>query len=123
MAEIVGISEESLTAQGMERLENWAVWAGKGECAMVLRHFYPRRAAVCGNYKSTETYDDPDDLIKIEIDEADALAVDKALCRLADHLRNAVKNRYFGRPKFINLDKETLDNWVCQAARELMSRS
>lgn len=61
MAEIVGISEESLTAQGMERLENWAVWAGKGECAMVLRHFYPRRAAVCGNYKSTETYDDPDE--------------------------------------------------------------
>lgn len=121
MAEITGLSEESLTAQGIERLENWAAWAGKGECAMVLRHFYPRRAAVCGNYKSSEIHDDPDDLIRTEPDEEDALAVDKALCRLADHLRNAVRNRYFGRPKFINLDQETLDNWVCQAARELMS--
>lgn len=121
MGEITGLADESLTAQGLGRLNNWAAWATKGECAMVLRHFYPQRAAACGNYTSTEIYDDPDDLIRIEINETDALAVDKALCRLADHLRNAVKNRYFGRPKFINLDKETLDNWVCQAARELMS--
>ena len=122
MAEITGLSEESMTAEGLARLENWATWARKGEVAMVMRHYYPRRAAVSGNYKAPPGInDETDDYIRDEIDEEDAAAVDKALCRLADHLRNAVRNRYFGRPKFINLDQETLDNWVCQAARELMS--
>lgn len=111
----------SLTEAGLLRLENWQAWATNGEAAMVLRHSYPRQVAACALYRSTEHYTD-DDGPGIVVDPDDALKVDRALCRMPNHLKIAVTNKYLGRPRILNIPYDVLEGWVSQAARELMAR-
>ncbi|MEN6540878.1 MAG: hypothetical protein ABFC67_14820 [Mizugakiibacter sp.] len=113
-------SEVSLTKAGMDRLENWYLWASKGERAMIMGHYYPRRVSACAHYRSSEVWNDTDS--EPLIDEDDAAKVDKALTQLPRHLRTAVTNHYLGRPKIYGTPKDVLDGWVGQAAREIQTR-
>lgn len=110
----------SLTEAGIARFENWYQWAGRGEAAMILRHYYPRQVAACAQYRSSEVWDDEETPVMVDAD--DARTVDAALCVMAAHLKTAVTNRYLGRPRILNTPADVLDGWVAQAARMLMER-
>lgn len=111
----------STTDAGLARFENWRAWATNGERAMLMQHFFPSRVSACKFYKSREHYLDDEDP-RPEIDKDDAAVVDAALSLLPRQLKTAVTNRYLGRPEILNVPYSVLDEWVCQAARELMAR-
>ncbi len=107
------------TQMGLMRLENWRRWAYGGEVAEILRHYYPRRAAVAGQYVSSEVWDDD---AHIPVDERDAELVERLIRNLPTHIRNAVRYRYTGRPRMIGTPDAWINDWVNQAAREIMAK-
>ena len=113
--------KETSTKRGLERLENWARWACGGETAMILSHFYPPKAAVCGEYRRRSGDGDDESLDPIDppVDESDAVRVEESIRRLPNHLRNAVRFYYTGRPHISGLHRTTLREWVEHAARVL----
>ena len=106
------------TQIGLQRLANWQRWACGGECAMILQHYYPRRAAVAGQHVSSEVWDD--EPCCLPIDERDAEMVEKLIRNLPTHLRNAVRYTYTGRPRMMGTPETWIKEWVDQAAREIM---
>jgi hypothetical protein len=108
------------TQRGLMRLDNWARWCCGGELAIIMRHYYPRRAAVAGQHVSSEVWDD--DTAPMPIDERDAELVEKLIRSMPVNLRNAVRNRYTGRPRIIGTPDSWLDQWVEHAAREIMAK-
>lgn len=110
----------SETEIGLLRLENWARWARGGECAEILRHYYPRCAAVAGQYKSSDVWDD--DPPQLPVDEIDAQLIERIIRGFPMHLRNAVRYRFIGRPRMVGTPDSWINDWVNQAAREIMAK-
>lgn len=108
------------TEIGLKRLDNWARWACGGECAEILRHYYPRRAAVAGQHLSSEVWDNDD--VPMPIDVRDAEIVERLILALPRHLCNAVRYTYTGRPRMIGTPSAWVDQWVQHAAREIMAK-
>lgn len=113
----------SLTEVGIARFENWYLWAGSGEAALILKHYYPRQVAACALYRPPPNGNSEEDDEAPEIVDADdARRVDAALCLMPAHLKTAVTNHYLGRPRIMNTPRDVLEGWVGQAARMLMER-
>ena len=110
------------TQIGMMRLENWQRWCCGGELAIILQHYYPRRAAVAGQYmaEAGEVWNDEPDCMPV--DERDAELVERLVCQLPVHLRNAVRFKFTGRPRMMGTPESWLEEWVHQAAREIMAK-
>jgi hypothetical protein len=110
------------TDHGMARFYNWMRWACGGECRMIMKHYYPERAAVAGNYlpEAGEVWNDE---TPIPIDVKDALEVERLITReLPIHLSKAVRFYFVGRPQIINIPDKVIKDWVYQAARQIMYR-
>lgn len=86
---------------------------------MILKHYYPPKAAVCGMHVSSEVWDD--DYGTMPIDERDAEKIEKLIKKLPIHLCKAVRYHYTGRPKVIGIPHRLITELVEQAAREVMS--
>lgn len=106
------------TQAGIDRLENWSRWCNRGEITEIMRHFYPRRAAVCGNYLS-EAGDVWDEGQQLPIDAKDAVVVERLVIAMPIQLKKAVMYFYLHRPKFIGVPDRVLHEWVDQAARRI----
>ena len=102
------------TEIGMQRFYNWSRWANGGECAMVLQHYYPQRAAVAGQYMPElgEVWDDEP---HIPVDQKDAEQVEKFIVSLPSHLVKAIKAMFMHRDNSMRVLVE-------YAARELMAK-
>lgn len=108
------------TQMGLLRFENWKRWAIGGECAMILQHYYPAKAAVCGMHVSSEVWDDDD--AQMPVDVRDAELIERMIKALPMHLCKAVRHHYTGRPRVIGIPEKVLTDWVEQAAREIMAK-
>jgi len=108
------------TQLGLMRFENWQRWALGGERTIILAHYYPPKAAIAGQHVSSEVWDD-DLEANIPIDERDAEAVERMIIALPKHLCCAVRYRYIGRPRHIGMPRHVIEEWVNQAAREIMA--
>ncbi len=115
-AEIIGMTDTQI---GMARLDNWARWGRRGEMAEICSHFFPRKAAICGEYlpESGDIWDGAE--AEFTVDEKDAVLVERLVLVMPVQLRNAVTHWYFGRPRTIGISCYTLQEWMCQAARRL----
>lgn len=118
------IASTRLTKRGMDRLRNWARWAVGGSIRMVMKHYYPTHAMVCGEYRRTSDEGDYDDPIT-PIDELDAGSVEDALKTMPAHLCHAVRYYFTGRTpvnciiRFSSMPHDQLIGLVEQAARRL----
>lgn len=110
------MSYASDTQNGLLRLDNWSRWNRRGEIAEIRRHYYPGKAAVCGNYlpEAGEVWAEE---IPIPVDIRDAELVEKLVLALPIQLKKAVTHYYFGRPSTIGISNHTLREWLDQAAR------
>jgi hypothetical protein len=109
------------TQIGLMRFENWQRWACGGEQSIIMAHYYPPRAAMAGQHVSSEVWDDDIDAL-MPIDECDAQIVEKMIVNLPCHLCHAVRFKYTGRPRHIGMPWHVINEWVNQAAREIMAR-
>ncbi len=107
------------TQIGMARLDNWARWGRRGEIAEICSHFYPRKAAICGEYlpEAGDTWDGSE--ADFPVDEKDAVLVERLVLAMPIQLRKAVTHWYFGRPRIIGISRYILQEWLDQAARRL----
>ncbi len=112
------------TERGMDRLRNWARWAVGGSIRMVMKHYYPSKAMVCGEYKRTSDEGDYDDPIT-PIDEIDAGIVEHEIRMMPAHLCHAIRYHFTGRVpvnciiRFERIPHDQLIGLVEQAARRL----
>lgn len=108
------------TKAGLDRLENWWRWSRRGEAAALRYHFYPAKAAVCGDCvrDSGDVWADSNDEC-VPVDEADAEVVEKQVLALPIQLRKAVTCWYLGRPRTMGISEDVLREWVEQAARRI----
>ena len=102
------------TEIGMRRFYNWSRWANGGECAMVLQHYYPQRAAVAGQY-IPEAGDVWEEEPYIPVDVKDAQNVERFIVSLPSHMVKAIKAMYIHRDNSMRVLVE-------YAARELMAK-
>lgn len=107
---------------GMARLDNWYLWSRRGEMSEIFRHFYPMRAAVCGEFlpESGEVWTDEAEIV---VDILDAELVEKLVLLLPIQLKKAVTHYYFGRPQTIGISNYTLREWLDQAAKYIANKS
>ena len=110
------------TQIGLLRFENWQRWAIGGERAIIMSHYYPPKAAMAGMHISSEVFDDDTD-VQIPIDERDAQIVEKLIISLPCHMCKAVRYHYTGRPKHIGMPRSVIEEWINQAAREIMHKT
>ena len=109
---------------GMKRLQNWARWSNHGVYKMILKHAYPTRAAVCGEYSRHNPEYQPDHP-KVPIDVLDAERVERALLRMPAQNRHAVVYMYTGKVpaccvyKLASMPGEQITWLVRQSARLL----
>lgn len=107
------------TQIGLSRLENWVLWSKRGEVAIVMSHYYPRRAAVCGNH-IPDAGDVWESDAPVPVDEKDAVEVERLVLALPRHDRNIIMHFYFGRPKHMGISEDVLRIWLESAARKLV---
>jgi len=87
---------------------------------MILQHYYPRRAAVTGQYLSNEIWDEAD-AVSPPIDQRDAEIVERLILQLPRNICNAVRYTYIGRPRMMGTPDACIRQWVEHAAREIMA--
>ena len=116
-ADMPGMTDTQI---GMARLDNWARWGRRGEIAEICSHFYPRKAAICGEYlpEAGDIWDGSE--ANVPVDEKDAIVVERLVLAMPTPLRKAVTHWYFGRPRIIGVSRYTLQDWLDQAARRLV---
>lgn len=98
------------TEIGMQRFYNWSRWADGS--AMILQHYYPQKAAVCGEYVTCDIWE-PE--TNIPIDQKDAEQVEKFIVSLPTHMVSAIKAMFIHRDSSMRVLVE-------YAARELMAK-
>lgn len=108
------------TKLGLDRLDNWARWGRRGEMAEVRNHYYPGKAAICGDYlpEAGDVWIEMHE-IAIPVDQKDAELVEKLVLALPIQLKKAVTCWYLGRPAVMGISNHTLREWLEQAARRI----
>ena len=106
---------------GYARLENWQRWCLRGYAKDILRHYYPQRAAVCGNYlpEAGDVWEDDDIL---PVDDKDAEIVEKIIIAMPVQIKKAILCFYLHHPRFIGIPDETLKDLVRQGAARLVDK-
>ena len=107
------------TQTGKDRLYNWAIWAKHGEATIILKQFYPRRAAVCGQHVAVmgEVWDED---VPYRVDEQDAQAVNAFLNTVSRRELGAVKTLFeVGHTRIEGVPRNVIETWVDQVARRL----
>ena len=113
---------ESITKDGMDRLENWAAWSKSGAHSMVMRHDYPPVSPMFRDYRSGFREGEADEHIDIDIN--DAKLVEDRLRTMVEPLRAVVLWVFLAKKTFtvfrVELMREDqLRELVEQAARAL----
>jgi hypothetical protein len=109
---------------GMARLRNWARWCVGGSIGMIMKHYYPGAAAVCGDYQRRGN-DECEEISIIPINEIDAGKVEDELMKMPTQLCHAVRYFYTGRVpvncviRFDRMPYDQLLSMIEQAARRL----
>lgn len=107
------------TQDGILRLENWSRWCNRGEISEIMVHFYPRKAAICGEYRPESGDIWGNEPVEMPVDEKDAIEVERLVLAMPIQLKKAVMCFYLARPRFIGVPEKVLREWVDQAARRL----
>ena len=117
---------ETRIQNGLNRLDNWKRWAVGGSVRLILGHYYPPKAKVCGEYiRTTEDWHGGDEDHADPIDELDAHVVEIAILKMPAQIGHTVRYAYTGRKPvecILHLERMTRDQvreLVNQAARML----